>query len=89
MPCYTVVQVEVKDKTMAEAALKQMKEKGTIKANANGTFTVTPANARASFADAFYKEYAAQVATRDAQKEGYYVNREEKDGEIHLTLRQY
>jgi hypothetical protein len=89
MPCFTLVQVEVKDKVMAERALKKMGAKASIEKNANGTYTVTPAKQDASFRDTFMSEYAAQVATAKAQADGYTVTRQEVDGETVLYLRDY
>lgn len=89
MPCYTLVQVEVKSREMAEKALKEMGEEADITKNPNGTWSVTPKNQRATFRDKFLQEYAAQVATKKARAEGYTVSRTEENGEIQLTLRQY
>ena len=89
MPCYTVVSVEVKDKAMAEAALKAMGITATITRNANGTYTVTPTKPTATFKNDFLEEYAAQVATRKAKAEGYTVVRKVENGETVLILRQY
>ena len=90
MPCYTLVAVQVKDKAMAERALKAMNEEAEITKNANGTWSVTPKNQRGTFRDHFLKEYSAEVATAKAKKNGYTVSRVYQDnGEIELTLRQY
>lgn len=90
MPCYTLVSVQVKDRAMAERALKNMKEEAEITKNANGTWSVTPKNQRATFRDHFLKEYTTEVATAKAKRDGYTVSRVyHENGEIELTLRQY
>lgn len=89
MPCFTLVQVEVRNKEMAEQALKQMGVEADITRNSNGTYTVTPKNQQSSFRDKFLQEYSAAVATKKAKADGYYVSRQEVNGEIELTLRQY
>lgn len=89
MPCYTLVQVEVKSEALARKALAQLGEEAEITKNANGTYTVTPAKQRGTFRDKFLQEYATQVATKKAKAEGYYVSRTEVGGEVQLTLRQY
>ena len=53
MPCFTLVQVEVRNKEMAEQALKQMGVEADITRNSNGTYTVTPKNQQSSFRDKF------------------------------------
>jgi hypothetical protein len=89
MPCYTLVEVEVKDKVMAEKALKAMGEEATIEKNANGTYTVTPKSQNYGFRDTFMQEYSVQVATKKAKANGYTVTRKEEQGETVLILRQY
>lgn len=89
MPCYTLVQVEVKNKEMAEKALKAMGQKGTITKNPNGTYMVTPEKQTAEFRDSFLQEYAAQVAMAKAKASGYAVARKVENGETVLYLRQY
>ncbi len=89
MPCYTLVQVNVKDKIMAEKALKAMGEEAEITKNPNGTFTVTPKTQSYGFKDKFMEEYSVQVATKKAKAEGYTVTRKEEQGETVLLLRQY
>lgn len=88
MPCYTVVQVEVKNKEMAEAALKQMGVEATITKSGN-MFVVTPKVQTSDFRDTFLQEYGVAVATKKAKLEGYFVSRAEENGEVHLTLRSY
>lgn len=89
MPCWTLVQVEVKDKVMAEKALKAMGEEADITKNRDGTYTVTPRNQSSTFRNRFLQEYSAQVATAKAKKAGYTVTRKEEQGETVLILRQY
>ena len=89
MPCYTLVNVEVKDKAAAEEALRRLNLKASIAKNANGTYTVTPEKQDASFRTKFMDEYTVAVATRKAKAEGYTVTRKEVNGEIQLVLRQY
>ena len=89
LPCYTLVQVEVKSKEMAEQALKQMGVEADISRNSNGTYTVTPKSQSANFRDKFLQEYSASLSTKNAKAAGYYVSRQEVNGEIELTLRQY
>ena len=92
MPCYTLVQVTVKDKLMAEKALKAMGDvKADITKNSyNDTYTVTPQNqSNYSFSDDFLEEYSVQVATKKAKADGYTVTRKQEQGETVLILRQY
>ena len=89
MPCYTMVEVTVKDEAAAIAALKHMKQKATIRKNSDGTFTVTPTNPSSGFETKFKNEYGAALATKTAKAAGYTVTRKVENGEIELTLRQY
>lgn len=89
MPCWTVVQVEVKDRIMAEKALKQLGWEADFVQNANKSWTVTPKKTYADFRDKILTEYGIQVATARAKSEGFYVSRTEVNGESELTLRQY
>lgn len=89
MPCYTLVQVEVKDKDIAEKALSDIGEEATIEKNANGKYTVTPKKQNVAFKDQFLTEYGVNVATKEAKAQGYMVSRTEEDGETVLFLRQY
>ena len=89
MPCYTLVEVIVKNKAMAEKALKAMGEEAEITKNSNGTYTVTPKNQSYGFSDSFMEEYSVQVATKKAKSEGYTVSRKQEQGETVLILRQY
>lgn len=89
MPCDTLVQIEVKDKAMAEKALKSMGEKAKITPNSNGTWTVTPDRNRSFDTDKFNTEYGIEVATKTAKADGYMVTRTVENGEDTLILRQY
>jgi hypothetical protein len=91
LPCYTQITVQVKDKGIAEKALKKMGAKANITKNADGTFTVTPEKQTAEFKEEFLTEYAVALAEEKARMEGYDVVREynQETGETELTLRQY
>ena len=89
MPCYTRVKAIVKDKAMAEKALKKMGDEAEITKNPNGTYSVEPKNPRYGWNDSFMEEYSVQVATRQAKRDGYTVTRKEEQGETILILRQY
>jgi hypothetical protein len=89
MPCDTLVQIEIKDKNMAEKALGTMGEKGNFVRNSNGTWTFTPDRQRQFDRDKFMIEYGIEVATKSAKAEGYYVTRTQENGEDTLVLRQY
>lgn len=89
IPCYTLVQVEVKDRAMAEKALGRMGVEANITPNANGTHTVTPKSAEYGFRDNFLQRYSVEVAKRKAKREGYTVVEKEENGEQVLYLRQY
>lgn len=89
MPCFTLVQVEVKDKAMAEKALGKMGQAASIEKTSRGTYMVTPAKQNASFRDTFLQRYGIEVATAQAKREGYNVIEREENGEQVLILRQY
>lgn len=89
MPCYTLVQVTVKDKKIAEKALKKLKVEADITKNANGTYSVTPKNQSYSFRDSFLKRYAMEKARQEARREGYTVVEKTENGEQVMYLRQY
>jgi len=89
MPCFTLIQVQVKDEAMARKALEKMGIKAKITKNFNGTYTVTPENQNSSFKDDFLKRYSIEVASAKARKEGYNVIEKEENGETVLYLRQY
>ena len=89
MPCFTLVQVQVKDEAMARKALEKMGLNATITKNSNGTYTVTPEKQDYSFKDEFLKRYSVEVASAKARKEGYKVIEKEENGETVLYLRQY
>ena len=89
MPCYTLVQVEIKDKAMAEKALKEIGEEADIEKNRNGTYTVTPTNQNYGFRNKFMEEYSAQVATKKAKQQGWTVTRKQEQGETVLIMRKY
>jgi len=90
MPCYTQIQIEVKEKAIAEAALKKLNIKGTVIQNSNKkTWTVVPENPLLNFQEKFNTEYGVILATRRAQTEGYTVSRTEENGETVLYLRSY
>ena len=81
MPCYTRVSAIVKDKAMAEKALKAMGQEAEITKNSNGTYSVEPKSQRYGWNDSFMEEYSVQVATRQAKREGYTVTRKQEQGE--------
>lgn len=94
MPCYTEITITVKDKAMAEKALKAMGLEGTVvKKHNTDTYDVQLANGgmTSKFRDDFFQEYGVQVATAKAEAEGYTVSRDYNDEtqEVELTLRQY
>jgi hypothetical protein len=89
MPCWTLVQVEVKDKKIAEKSLKKLGIKADITKNRNGTYTVTPENAPYGFRDKFLQRYGMEKAKVEARKEGYSVSEKTENGEQVLYLRQY
>jgi hypothetical protein len=84
------VQVEVKDKALAEEALKKLGLKGTITQNADKKhWTVVPENPPYNFTDKFNEEYGVLVATKKARAENYTVTRVEENGQTVLYMRQY
>jgi hypothetical protein len=90
LPCFTLVQIEVKDKTIAETTLKHMNVKGTITQNSNKkTWTVAPESPPLNFKEKFNTEYGVLLATKRACAEGYTVSRAEENGETVLYLRNY
>ena len=90
MPCYTVVQVEVKVKALAEKALKEMGIEGTVTKNANGTYTVKPKQiADRNFRDNFLQKYTTLVAKKKARMDGYTVTEKEENGQTVLYMRKY
>jgi hypothetical protein len=89
MPCYTLVQVTVKDEVLARKALKKLGLQADIIKNANGTFTVTPKVQSFGFKDQFLQRYAMEKATVEARKEGYTVVEKTENGEQVMYLRQY
>ena len=90
MPCYTVVQVQIQDKAMAEKALKKLKIEATITRNARGTFTVEPKEYISDFQDTFMQRYTVEVTKKQALKDGYMLQEKTNTkGETELYLRQY
>lgn len=89
MPCFTVVQVQVKDEALAKKALKKLGVEASITKNANGTFTVQPKVQNFSFKDDFLQRYAMEKAAVEARKDGYTVVEKVENGEQVMYLRQY
>lgn len=92
MPCFTVITIEIKDKTMAEKALKSMGKVGTVKKVSNGTYTIQLTNETITteFRDDFLQQYGVEIAKEKARLEGYDVSQTTNEyGEIELTLRNY
>lgn len=90
MPCYTLVQAKIKDRAVAEAALRKMGVKAKIEKVGN-VFTVTPEVQTGNFVDKFMTEYQAEMVTKQARADQYTVSRTEdsETGEVVLVLRQY
>lgn len=89
MPCYTLVQVEIKDKVIAEKSLKELNEQADIERTARGTYMVTPKKQSATFKDRFLQRYAMEKTKVEARKEGYKIIEKQEQGEQVLILRQY
>jgi len=90
MPCYTQIKIEVKDKSAAEAALKQLNIKAQITQSANKkTWIIIPENPPLNFQNKFNEEYGIIIATRKARQEGYTVSKTVENDETVLYLRSY
>lgn len=89
MPCYTLVQVQIKDELIAKKALDAIDEEAEITKNPNGTYTVTPNNQSQGFRNRFLQRYSVEKAKKEAKKEGYSIVEKEEEGETVLYLRQY
>lgn len=85
MPCYTLVQVTVKDRAIADKALKKLGVEADITQNSDKTYSVTPQSTSYSFKENFLQAYAMEKAKVEARKAGYTVT---EKGDT-LILRQY
>ena len=91
MSCYTLIKILIKNKAMAELALKKLNVQGTVVKNGDQFEINLKGQITQQFKDKFLQEYGVQVAIAKAKQEGYSVSRNynAETNEEELVLRQY